>query len=275
MDFMMLFDNQYCQEGILCLKSILDRSPSSKVFVLCLESVVEESVETNGGIPISLQDFESVYDEIAATKSLRPWAPYTQSLKPFLPEYIFDRNDVEVLTYVDSDFYFWGDPSEIDTEFGSHSFMVTTRGDRARVFFNGGCFTCRDDENCREFLSWWQLKVREWCLWEYGPTEDMFGEEGYLNVIQNEPNRFSGTHVNTHPGINAAPWNICYREITKDGDQIMVDDRPLICYHYRGYAKRQDFFDPGPLDSFPQEALDWIYLPYHNQLPIVTWPPLE
>jgi hypothetical protein len=104
----------------------------------------------------------------------------------------------------------------------------------------------------------------------------MFGEEGYLNILQNEPSRFENTHVSTHPGINAAPWNICYRTLTQDGDQLMVEGRTLVCYHYRAYTKRQDFFDPGELlDSFPQDVLDWIYLPYHNMLPIVPWPPQE
>lgn len=275
MDFIMLFDNQHSPEGMVCLDSILKKQPDAKVFVLCLTPPVSEAVEKRGGTPIELATFETRYPMIAATKSERPWAPYTQSLKPFLPEYVFDENpEVEVLTYVDSDMYFWGDPQEITEEFGDKSFMVTTRADMCDVYFNGGCFTCRNDDNCRQFLKWWQERCIEWCLWQAGPG-GRFGEEGYLNIIKEEPGKFKGTYVNKHPGINAAPWNIMDRDLQKAEDgQLTVQGRPLVCYHYRAYFKYTEVFDPEMLMDrhLSPEVLDMLYLPYHDMLPVLPKP---
>ncbi|NIT77390.1 MAG: hypothetical protein GWO44_11000 [Thermoplasmata archaeon] len=269
----MLFDEQYSGEGIVCLQSIKARSPSSKIWVLCLTPTIETPVGATGATVVPLTDLEAAYPNIAATKSTRPWAPYTQSLKPYLVEYVFDNyEDAEVVTYVDSDMYFWGDPSEIDTEFGSHSFMVTKRTGltegQTGVFFNGGCFTCRDDENCRELLTWWKGKVYQWCLWEDGP-DGAYCEAGYLNVLRDEPTLFSGTHVCAHPGINTAPWNIRDYDLQETEGQLTVDGRTLVCYHYRAYTKQTEVFDASlMLDSFTEDIRLKLYLPYHDLLPM-------
>jgi len=273
MDIAMLFDAQYSAEGLVCIDSIVSKQPDTRIFVLCLQvGTVEQALShLQNGVALAVADLEATFPNIAHTKSERPWAPYTQSLKPYLMQYIFDtQEDVEKLCYVDSDMYFWGHPSEIETEFANYSFMVTTRSDRSNVAFNGGCFVCRNDASCRELLTWWQQKCYEWCLWEDGPQPGMFCEEGYLNIVRDEPLRFSNTYINQHPGINAAPWNIRGFELEQDGDGFKVNGRPLVCYQYRAYTKSQDFFDPTPLEErgFSENVINWLYHPYHNLIPI-------
>lgn len=271
MDFMLMFDRQYADEGLICLNSIKAQSATSTVYVLCLQDQIVPDVEAAGGIPLLRQNVEAKFPSIGKTRFERPWAPYVQSLKPFLPEYIYSEYpEADVLTYVDSDFYFWGDPAEIDTEFGDHSFMVTPHGTLAACFFNGGCFTCRNDRKSLDFLAWWQGKCVEWCLWGPGPN-GAFSEEGYLNIIRTEPTRFEGTHVCTHPGINTAPWNINGYDLQQVEGGFTVDGRPLVCYHYRGYVKRTEAFQY-PVDAMPEATADLLYRPYHELLPVCTWP---
>lgn len=272
MDFAMLFDEQYSDEGIVCIQSIKTRSPDSQIWVLCLVPPIETPVELQGATVISLTDLEAAYPDIAATKSTRPWAPYVQSLKPYLIEYLFENHGAEVVTYVDSDMYFWGDPSEIDTEFGSHSFMATKRTGltegQTDVYFSGGCFTCRDDANCRELLTWWQSQVLGWCLWDYGPN-GAYREEGYLNILRDEPLRFTGTHVCAHPGIHTAPWNIKDYDLQESEGQLTVDGQTLVCYHYRAYTKQTEVFDASlMIEPFTEDIRLKLYLPYHDLIPI-------
>jgi hypothetical protein len=269
MDFAMLFDEQYSGEGLVGLASILAHSTGSNVYVLCLTDDVEAAVTAAGGIPISMPDFEAANPTIAATRSSRPWAPYVRSLKPFLIEYLFDNHAVETVTYVDSDMYFWGDAAEIAGEFGDYSFMVTTREMKTNIIFNSGCFTCRADANCREFLTWWQGKCIEWCLWEYGP-DGAFAEEGYLNVIRNEPTRFTNTHVCQHPGINTAPWNLGRYTLLASGPGFTVNGRTLVCYHYRGYTKWAEEFDSASSEpGVSVGAMELLYAPYHALIPVI------
>lgn len=267
MDFMLMFDRQYSSEGKVCLSSILEHG-GGKVFVLCLDWQTEQLVSgIDGVVPIRRADLESRYPEIAITRKTRPWAPYTQSLKPFLPEYVFDVFGAKMLAYVDSDMLFWGDCAEVDAEMGDSSFMVTSREQEPPPpsgYFNGGFFACRDDENCREFLKWWQDKCVEWCLWTSGP-DGRFGEEGYLNVFRTEPERFKGIRVSEHPGINLAPWNAYKHKVERTQETMLVDGRPLVCFHYQGFQKLTAEFRPTMKMG---KLAELIYRPYHDLMPV-------
>jgi len=270
MDFMVMFDRKFLAEGLVCMSSILEHG-QGKVFVLCLdqqiEMVVPRVLPDKRVVSIQRTALEARYPVIAATRPPRPWPPYTQSLKPFLPEYIFDTYGAETLTYVDSDVLFWGDCEEISREMGDYSFMVTSRErepPQSCGSFNGGCFSCRNDRNCRDFLKWWQERCVEWCLWQAGP-DGKFGEEGYLNIIRTDPQKFNGTHVSRHPGINLAPWNLRKHRVDRCAETFIVDSRvPLVCYHYQGLgAGKQPSVIPE--DFFLQKATD-LYALYRDKL---------
>ena len=267
MDFALMFDCQHMQEGLLCMASIQDRSPASKVYVLCLQDTVGTAVVKQGGIPVDRSAIEAMYPQIAETlKTGRPWAPYTQSLKPFLLEYLFLKHRAQVVTYVDSDMYFWGDPQEIDREFAEHSFMVTPFSQRINLcHFSGACFACRNDEKGKALLRWWQDRCVEWCLWQPGPNGE-FGEEGYLNIIRSDPTKFQGTHVCEHPGINLSPWRLQFCDIQKSDVGLSVNGYPLVCFHYQGYNKVSEEYEAP--EGLSPEASELLYWPYHLMLPM-------
>jgi hypothetical protein len=275
MDFAVMFDRKFVVEGFVCISSILEHGTDSRVFVLNLDHVMEHVVPRilpdKRVVNISRVAVETRYPRIAATRSSRPWAPYTQSLKPFLPEYVFDIFGSKGLTYVDSDMLFWGDCGEIDHEMGDSSFMVTSREQEPPPqcgSFNGGCFSCRDDGNCRDFLAWWQERCVEWCLWKAGP-DGKFGEEGYLNIIRTEPRKFAGTHVSGHPGINLAPWNVKKHRLDRNTDTFVVDQRfPLVCYHYQGMGAGKHPYVI-PKDSAGREVTE-LYASYRDRLSAAT-----
>jgi hypothetical protein len=266
MDFMMMFDQQFSQKGLLCLESILAHSSGSRVFVLCLEDQVADPAETMGGIPLLRKNLEERFPSIGRTSSERPWAPYVRSLRPFLPEYIYSEyGDADALTFVDVDLYFWGDAGVITQEFGDHSFMVTSYGIQSAVNFDSSLFCCRSDRDSLAFLTWWQTKCKEWCLWGPGPN-GAYTDEGYLNVIRDEPGTFTGIHVCSHPGINVAPWNVNQYDLQQTEGVLTVDEQPLVCYQYRGYTKTtEEFQAPEGIDP---TAASLLYEPYHALLSI-------
>jgi hypothetical protein len=57
-----------------------------------------------------------------------------------------------------------------------------------------------------------------------------FMNQGYLTRW---PDRYSGVHVIRHPGVNLAYWNIATRGLSGVW-RVIVDGRPLICYHFSG-----------------------------------------
>ena len=262
----MLFDDHYVAEGYICIQSILERNATSRVFVLCLGDTVAPALsQLDRVIPITKAALEALFPDIAATRPPRPWAPYVQSLKPFLAEYILINHDVTALTYVDSDMYFWGDPAEIDTEFAGHSFMVTPRKEGSTRAFDGSCFSCRNDDKGKAILHWWQARCIEWCLYEEGGPNGALADDGYLNIFKTEPDKFEGVHICAHPGINASYGNIHTYTVVQTENGIMVNDRPLVCYHYRAFKKTSEELQELAL---PENIIEFIYRPYHVRLPI-------
>lgn len=268
-----LFDANYLVEGVMCIRSSF-RWLRQPFYVLCLDPLTFRigqmlSCENGYVMPINFYDFEQDYLDLFKSRSTRPWNAYTQTVKVFLPKYLFDRFNVSDLIYIDSDMLFWSDLTAIEYELGTYSFMVASRELNPcppQGCYNGGFFACKNDNRAKVFLKWWQDKVLDWCLWEKG-GEDQFTEEGYLNVFSKDPDQFSGIHISNHPGINLAPWNVGNHVVkVLDDCSVAVDDEyPLVCYHYRGWVlgKCGDCFDPGT--HIQSNGVWHIYETYHRE----------
>ena len=264
-----LFDSRYSIEGWLLWKSINKFDKYMKFYVLCMdERVFEEAqyLKTKSGdiFPIRLYDFENHFPELLNTRKTRPWPPYTQTCKVFLPTYIFDYFNEEKLCYVDRDLYFWGNPNEIEKEMKNYSFMVSSREQDpppAQGRYNGGFFSCRNDDNCKKFLKWWQKKCIEWCLWEPGKN-GRFTEEGYLNIFYEEPEKFENIYISSNPGINLANWNIEKHNLKIIDNEIMVDKNKLICFHYQGFKIRNNKYEAHIV--FRNNVIRYIYDKYYE-----------
>lgn len=269
-----LFDSKFMVEGTLCIRSILKHCYGSPVYVLCLDRLsyilCRDMTNKNGLIkPIDIYDFEQSFPTLHTAKPSRPWNAYTQTLKVFLPSFIFNQFKESYIVYVDSDMLFWSDQKPINLEMIDYSFMVTSREQKpcpSQGCYNGGFFACKNDDNTKDFLNWWQEKTLDWCLWQ-SDGAGRFTEEGYLNVIHEAPDMFKSIHIAGHPGINLAPWNVAKHEIeVQDDCTILIDKKyPLVCYHYWGFqlGNCNDCFDPGV--HIKSNGAWFIYDHYHKK----------
>jgi hypothetical protein len=269
MDFCVYFDSAYAAKGWACHKTLIDQSPSSRLFVLALDDKVRaqaEKLSDKGVVPVLMSDIEAYCPALLTVKGSRQPKEYYATISPILPMYIFDKFDVSKLFYTDADMAFWSKPEEIETVFGDNSLMVTDHGfepPRAGVRFNVGILGYRNDTNCREFLEWWRDRCLEWCYWVTMPDGRM-ADQGYLNILHDQPDRFKGVLSCPHPGINLGPWGIGRHQITKnvDGKLIMDGKHTLVCYHYH------EFRVTGPDSYYPtgwqHTASDrrFVYEPY-------------
>lgn len=263
----LLFDRNYSTEGWLCCRSIHEHAPSTRIYVLCLDEAVMEESRRHRVTGIPLRAMERRFPALEIVRKERQWAAYTQTCKVFLPTCVFESFGEKSLCYVDSDMYFWGGIGEVELALGNSSFMVASRENPGRLLqgeFNGGFFACRNDNRSRRFFEWWQERVIEWCEWWPGPG-GRFTEEGYLNIIADEPDRFHGMLVCPHPGINLAWWNAMRHDVRlADGGRPVIDGRwNLVCFHYQGFDADNDMFGLG---APPEGALRFVYEKYRDEL---------
>jgi lipopolysaccharide biosynthesis glycosyltransferase len=234
------FDHRYLDKGKALYQSMLEYCKDFTIFVLCLSPECYEELQKlnlSRMIPIYLGELEKWDTDLLEAKKTRSIMEYYFTCTPSLPLYIFEHfPPVDLITYLDSDLFFFSDPEPLFDEIQgnsiaiiSHKFPPHFRYLEDRGKYNVGWVSFRRDASALSCLSWYRERCIEWC---YDRIENgKFADQKYLDYF---PNRFPNVIELQHKGANLAPWNICNYSIKKSGPYIQVDGQQLIFYHFHG-----------------------------------------
>ena len=266
------FDSNYLLKGFALYKSL--RQHSEEPFTLWILCFDDSTYRILGqmALPdmklISQEEFEDGDEELFKAKNNRSRVEYYWTCTPSLPLYVFRRqSEIDLITYLDADLYFYSDPQPIYDELGDSSiliiehryapeyaYMATTSG-----IYNVGVMAFRDDEHGLACLCWWRERCLEWC---YNRAEDgKFGDQKYMDDWLE---RFKEVVVLQHKGAGLAPWNVQSYRVRKNRGIITVDDQPLVFYHFHSLKLEISSTCQlaHPVYKFQPGALVTIYLPY-------------
>jgi hypothetical protein len=271
MSFCTYVNGDYLIKVNVCIYTLLKQDPSMKMYVLCFDNIAFQGIKNLNKkqvIPIKMADFEKKFPQIPAIKNTRTQKDYFVTTKPFLPEYIFQEFKEDKTIFVDADMAFWSDPNEIFDIYKNHSLLVTDH-ELVPVYesgrFNVGLVGFKNDPNCKEFLDWWQKKCINWCKWEEHKNGWWYAEQGYLNVLHDNPNKFKGVLSCPNPGVNLGPWNIAKHKLfrNKETKKVTIQGNfNLITYHYHEFRMTgQDTYRPTGWKVTGND-LQFIYVPY-------------
>lgn len=272
--FCTYFDRNYLLRGIALYHSMRKHCAPFHFWMLCMDV---ESFETLSKMDlphvtlISLVDFEMGDADLLKAKSNRMIFEYYFTCTPSLCLYILDNfQEVNMITYVDSDLYFFSNADSVYDEIGDHSIAIIEHRFTPKLhskvcygIYNVGLLSFRRDENGVNALRWWRDKCNEWC---YDRVEEgRFADQKYLD---DWPIRFKNLIILKHKGANLAPWNIENYKILFQKDRIFVDDQPLVFYHFHGFKRlTAKVYDTG-LTHYGSKISDvtrtHIYEPYLN-----------
>lgn len=262
------FDRGYLVRGLALWLSLKRHDPSAVLWVLCLDEVAIKVVRElhEGDLrAIPLAELEAADPELLAVKPNRSRAEYCFTISPCLPRWLLKRQPgIEVITYLDADMAFFSDPAPLFAELGAnHVFIVEHRfPDFLRHYevygrFNVGVLCFRNSVEGRRCLDWWREQCLAWC---HDRIEGgKFADQKYLDQW---PQLFSGVVVCQHPGVDLAPWNWMNYRYRFAPDQLLVDGRALIVYHFALFKPRSRFlFDSGQLEYgvMPRRLRSWLY----------------
>lgn len=233
------FDSGYLTRGLALFHSLQTHAQPFVLWVLCFDDVVAGQIKALNHPqlrPIQLSDFERGDTALSQAKSNRSKLEYYFTCTPSLLRYILNQHpEVDLITYLDADLYFFSSPESIFAEIGEASVAIVPHRFAKHLWFmaragdyNVGWLTFRRDADGWACLHWWRDRCLEWC---YDRVEDdKFGDQKYLNQFQK---LFKKVCIIQHKGANLAPWNVeNYRY--EQSDQIYVDQLPLVFYHYQG-----------------------------------------
>ena len=243
------FDAHYITRGLALYDSLRQVSPSFRLWVLCFDDETFQALSQLallGLEPIALGDFED--EELLAVKPTRSRVEYYFTCSPSLPLHILNHYpEVDMITYLDSDLYFFRDPQAVYDELGDGSIAIIEhrhmpeRQDLLRYgIYNVAWLTFRRDENGMRCLNGWREQCLDWCYDRVEPHR--YADQKYLD---DWPERFDGVVVLQQKGANLAPWNVRNDVLRVSNGAVDVDGQPLVFYHFQGLKKVGPYlYDP-------------------------------
>ncbi len=275
--FCTYFDRHYLPRGISLFRSLKEHCPNFRLWVLCLDDESHElltELDMPEIFPIVLKNFEADDEALLAAKQGRSKIEYYFTCTPSLPLYILRTwPEVDRITYLDADLFFFSSPEPLFEELKSgsiaiieHRFPPKLRHNEIRGIYNVGWLSFRRDYWGLSCLNWWRDRCIEWC---YDRTEDgRYADQKYLD---DWTTRFQNVVVLEHKGANLALWNLAnYQLNLANNDAVMVDEQPLIFFHFHGLKKLTGWlYNPGwsHYGVVPSRILrEFIYEPYIQEL---------
>ena len=239
--FCTYFDRHYLSRGLAMYQSLARYCPSFHLFVLCLDHETFEFL-VNLDLPhitaIRLEQLEQATPKLPLVKIERSKVEYYYTCGASFILYLLNCfSEIDLITYVDADIYFFTDPIPLFDELTIFSVGIIGHRYPKRVenlkrfgIYNVGWVSFRRDESGLECVRWWADRCIEWC---YDRVEgNKFADQKYLEEFAV---RFRSVRVMEHKGANLAPWNVAGFTITEEHGQLLVDDQPLIFFHFQGF----------------------------------------
>lgn len=273
--FCTVLSREYLIKGIALYQSLLKQGDPFHLWICCMDqesmnALKKLKLEHATLIPKSKVESTSLRE----IKSDRTLTETCWTMKPLLCSYIMDQySEIDHLVYCDADMYFFSSAKPLFDAWSTYSIFLskqrsTEEVERMHGIYQAGLIGFKQEPNSIKILNWWKEKCLEWCYdSSFDPTR--WGDQKYLNQT---PHLFSNIKTMGHIGIDAAPWNLVMKgeqEVRRRSGQVMLDDTPLICYHFGSLLMiNMNKFELWKLEKLPftKEILDHIYSPYIDTL---------
>lgn len=243
-----------------------------KMFFICMQDEVKDLLEKilqEKAVLISIKAVEAQDRELASVKAGRNEKEYAWTSKASIFLYLFNNySELDHILWLDSDIIFYSSPEPIFSELGLCSVLLTRerfKGNNIKLnnvygIYNTGLMGLRRDRNAVGFINWYRRKCIEWCYDKV--KKGKWSDQMHLNKIHVNPG-WIGVSKNTE--MNVTPWNIQGCIVKKLADDIYVDGKKLIFYHYSGFKPlNAEEFELCSYIELQEDVVRLLYVPYVN-----------
>lgn len=238
MQFCTKLDHFYLDRGLALYSSLRKHHPDAEMHVLALSQEAADFLESKGlsGLRvIRLETLIASEPQLASARSTRTDAEFAFTLTPFLIcETLTACPENEWVIYVDADMLFFGPVAEVlkhhqgaDVVMSRHNFSDHMQEQQRYGTYNTGFTAFRKTADGEKCAKWWAAQCLAWC---HDRLENgKFADQKYIEQFPNIVPKAVGLN---HPGVNCAPWNVSGRRFEHRSGITLVDNFPLILYHF-------------------------------------------
>jgi len=237
--FCSYIDEHYLPQFLALFLSLQRVCREPRWFVLCLDRPSLEALQLSnlrGVTLIPIAELENADPDLARARHDRTWIEWVFTCKSCFSLYILRNNPaIDLLTYLDSDLYFFSSPEALYEEFGSASVGITPHRYAAPNYQRYGCYNAgwlafRNDGTALACLAWWRQKCLAWC-------HDRVEANKYTDqkYIEEWITLFTGVKIIENKGANVARWNVNEYQITAHDGSPWVYNQPIIFFHFAGF----------------------------------------
>lgn len=225
------------------IQSLQNFDPSACVFVLALDKYTENLIYKLKQKNIRLITLDQIEDDnVLNAKGNRGLVEYYWTLSSVLTAYVYAEynSEFDTLTYLDSDIFFYSDPTSIFSQVKQDTSCIITPHNFSkrledRIVNGKFCVqwvTFINNETGRKILYDWRADCLEWCY--YKLENGKMGDQKYLDYW---PDRYEGVVIDQNIGAGVAPWNYEDFIFSKVGNNIFVNDQIVIFYHFHQFTQ--------------------------------------
>ncbi len=261
-------------KAIAMLESLNQHNEDYQIYVLCTDDEAKNTLTEKNLQNITILDIASIEDnDLRKARSNRSTLEYNWTLKPALLYHVVKTYPgAKYYALLDADLYYFEKLDLIFNEAPNASFYLTDHNNSKRFIhfydlygrYNTGFLGCTRSNTTLTHLNWWRKKCIELCTAKPDTQKKLRGTQRY---IEDWPKKIAGTHVVKSPGANTASWNIERYKLTRLNNRLLVDNQPLVFYHFSGlgiYNSRE--FNLSHFLKLQENVVNWIYLPYVHHL---------
>jgi hypothetical protein len=271
-----VFDINYITHAKSLYNSLLLHSDSFTLFMCCMcdESYKHlENLKLSNARLVHFTELEEFIPELTVAKSNRSKVEYLYTCSSAICYFTLKVfKEIDIITYLDADLYFFTSPEPIFTEFGDksigimeHGFNWLSKRNLKYGKYNVGWINFRNDENGLLCSTQWMENCIEWCYQRV--EKDRYADQKYLNYW---PEKYNGVTILKHKGANLGPWNVSNYKLSCINNEVFVDKEPLIFYHFANLKQVDDYiFKTALCRAFISTSgvlKTDIYIPYIKEL---------
>ncbi len=277
MFFATFFDKNYISRAevmITSLKGCLGNN-LSKLFILCLDSEVEEYFMYDDSIElIRHEDLEKSFPQLLDCKSNRTYIEYLFTLSPFLPLYILKKYSyVDRITTLDSDLLFFKSPQKYIDSLGRDKIGITKHDFPSDLMsweqygkYNVSFQSFPNTSNGLKCLEIWCASCQEYCG-DYLDDLNRYADQKYLDSWNSQ---FEEILEFPTPEIGLAPWNLKKFDIRFEDQNLYVKNKEVVFFHFHGFKVKSIFHSVDGLLNYnfksPSDSVKNLYFYYWHLL---------